>query len=499
MKLVKTRTAYVYTLIAVIGIVIVAMMAAAQDPFVGAQEVAASPNAEKPFTGPIDAQTFRLIANAQAPMVVNIRTESRRQTADLSEFFEGDDLWDRFFGLPQPRLPQRPRDQITEGAGSGFIVDKSGLILTNHHVIDGATKIAVALYGAENGREYEAKVIGRDPLTDSALMQLTEMPEDPLPTATLGRSSQVQPGDWVMAIGNPFNLTHTVTVGVISAVGRPFPISEGRWQDVLQTDAAINPGNSGGPLLNVRGEVIGINTAIFSTSPYAGNVGVGFAVPIDTVRELLPDLRRGNVTRGRIGVRITPITDALVEPLGLLNNDGALVRMVERDGPAHDAGIEPGDVIVEYNGAAVDDSDDLSRMVARTKPGTTVSVRVIRDKASKTHEITVAALESATIGNRADAADDGGFGLTLRNVSEEVARRLDLPSGQTGALVTEVAARSAAARAGLRPGDVIIEVNGRAVDGAAEAARTLRSGSNDTALVLVWRDGQRVFLTMTKD
>jgi serine protease Do len=241
----------------------------------------AAQSADRPVDGgstalPFGPQTFRDMARAQMPMVVNIRTESRRQTRDLSQFFDRKDLFDRFFGFP--RVPPQPRDQITKGAGSGFIIDHSGLILTNNHVVESATAITVALYAEEEGREYDARVVGRDPLTDSALIELMEKPSEQLPVATLGRSDAMKPGDWVMAIGNPFNFAHTVTVGVISAIERLYPVSEGRWQRVLQIDAAINPGNSGGPLLNLHGEVIGINTAI-GTGAAPRNVGVGFAIP----------------------------------------------------------------------------------------------------------------------------------------------------------------------------------------------------------------------------
>jgi serine protease Do len=360
----------------------------------------------------LGAATFRDISRAQMPMVVNIRTESRRQTRDLTEFFDGSDLLERFFGFPQ--LPRLPRDQITQGAGSGFIIDKKGLVLTNNHVVAGATKITVALYAEEDGEEYNARVIGRDPLTDSALIELTEKPSNDLPVATLGSSGEVQPGDWAIAIGNPFNLAHTVTVGVISAIGRPFPVSEGRWQDVLQTDAAINPGNSGGPLLNLRGEVIGVNTAIVSGGLVGGNLGVGFAIPIDVVRELLPELCEGTITRGRIGVQISPVTKDLAEPLGLKEARGALVRLVEKSGPAAAAGIEPGDVIVRYNDEAVEESDDLVEMVTRTAPDTTVPVEVVREGQRRTVRVTVARLELEDADVRPGEPADTGFGWTQR-------------------------------------------------------------------------------------
>jgi serine protease Do len=444
------------------------------------------------------AQTFRDIAEAQTPMVVNIRTESRRQTRDLSEFFDGNDLLERFFGFPP--FPPQPRDQITQGAGSGFIIDENGLILTNSHVVTGATKITVALYADEEGEEYDARVVGRDPLTDSALIELTEKPSQDLPVATLGRSGDIKPGDWVMAIGNPFNLAHTVTVGVVSAIGRPFPVSEGRWQDVLQTDAAINPGNSGGPLLNLRGEVVGINTAIFTGGPVAGNVGVGFAIPIDAVRELLPELREGTITRGRIGVQIMPVTKDLAEPLGLKEPEGALVRLVERRGPAAAAGIEPGDVIVRYNEKPVVESDDLVEMVTRTTPGTTVPVEIVRDGQHRTVRVTVSPLELEDDGAQSGSPSDTGFGMSLRDLTPQLRTQLGLPTGRAGALVAAVEPASPAARAGVRAGDVILEVNRMAVSGASEAARLLRGvAEGNTAFALLWRQGQELFVTMTRE
>ena len=460
-------------------------------PRIGAQITDAPANGGETVT----AQAFREIAKAQSPMVVNIRTESRRQTRDLEEFFRGNELLERFFGFPQ--FPSRPRDQITEGAGTGFIIDAAGLILTNNHVVSGATKITVALYAEEEADEYEARVVGRDPLTDSALIELTEKPDHPLPAAKLGHSKDVQPGDWVMAIGNPFNLAHTVTVGVISAVGRPFPVSEGRWQDVLQTDAAINPGNSGGPLLNLRGEVVGINTAIISNGLAAGNVGVGFAIPIDLVSELLPELKGGTVTRGRIGVQITPVSRELAEPLGLEKPEGALVRVVEQGGPADAAGMEPGDVIVTFDGKAVTRSDDLVEVVSRTKPGITVPVEVVRDGRRMTLRVTVEQLQIDS-DSASMTSSEAELGLSLRNIAPEAARRLSLPSGRSGALVSDVAPASAASRAGLRAGDVILEVNRDDVRNADEAAAAIKGADGDTVFLLIWRDGQETFVTVSR-
>ena len=263
-------------------------------------------------------------------------------------------------GQQAPRR-QQPRERLTQAAGSGFIISSDGYIITNNHVVEGASKIEVQFFD-DDDNYYEAKVIGRDPLTDSALVQLVEKPNRTLPEAKFGDSSQMEPGDWVMAIGNPFNLAHTISVGVISATGRPFPVAEQRSANVLQTDAAINPGNSGGPLLNLRGEVIGVNTAIYSngsTMGGAGNIGIGFAIPINTVRDVLPGLRAGKITRGRIGVQVRPVVQEDVEALGLKDRRGALVAAVSEGSPASAAGMRAGDIIVEFNGKPVTRNDDL--------------------------------------------------------------------------------------------------------------------------------------------
>ncbi len=439
------------------------------------------------------SQVFRQVAGTAMPMVVNIRTESRRQTRGLTDFFSrGGPL----FGFDDPGAAPN----ITEGAGTGFVIDPGGLILTNNHVVAGATRITVGIY-ADESQEYAAKVIGRDPLTDSALIQLVDKPATTLPAATLGSSAAVKPGDWAMAIGNPFNLAHTVTVGVISAIGRAFPVSEGRYQDVIQTDAAINPGNSGGPLLNLRGEVIGINTAIL-TGGGAGNVGVGFAVPIDTVRELLPQLRQGTVTRGRIGVEVTPLTKAVAEPLGLSEPKGALVRVVERDGPAARAGLRPGDVIVSFAGTPVEDSGELASLVSRTKPGTTAPVDIVRNGQRQTLQVSVEALTTEGAEGGAAAEESGArWGLAVRDVTPQIAAQLGLPSsGRSGAVVVTVQPGSAAARAGLRPGDVLLEVNRSPVRSGSDAVAALRGAAADTPVfLLVWRGGQEHFVTMARN
>jgi serine protease Do len=508
------KTTVFYVVLIVMASLVVGMVIASRldlSPTSSAQTLAIPATNTAPLSGPVDATTFRSIAKAQSPMVVSIRTESRQRTQDLSEFFGGDDLLERFFGPgmggQQPRGQQAPRRQqprLTQAAGSGFIINKEGFIITNNHVVEGATKIAVQFY--EEDDEYEAKVVGRDPLTDSALIQLVERPNRPLPEAKFGDSSQMEPGDWVMAIGNPFGLAHTVSVGVISATSRPFPVAEQRSANVLQTDAAINPGNSGGPLLNLRGEVIGVNTAIFSNGGMmggAGNIGIGFAIPINTIRDVLPGLRSGKITRGRIGVSVRPVSPDEVEALSLKDRRGAVVAQVP-DGPAATAGIEPGDVIVEFNGKPVNRSEDLPQIVAATAPGTTVPVKVIRDGKERTFNVRVEELSLDAEANRqSDATEPGGdtgagFGITLNNVTPEMARQFELPATTRGAVVTDIDPDSPAARV-LQPGDVILQVNRKPVTNANEASTALRAVPSGRAVgMLILRRGQEQFVTVRK-
>jgi serine protease Do len=479
-----------------------------------AQTVAVPAVNSAPLGGPIDATTFRNIAKVVSPSVVNIRTESRQRAQELTDFFGGgggDDLLERFFGGGQGggRQRQQPRDQVAVAAGTGFVISKDGFILTNNHVVEGATKIEVGFYGDDTDVVYEAKIVGRDPLTDSALIELTERPQRDLVEVKWGDSSQMQPGDWVMAIGNPFGLSHTVSVGVISATERPFPISDGRSQDVLQTDAAINPGNSGGPLLNVRGEVVGINSAIYADSRQSGNIGIGFAIPINTVRELLPQLRGGKVTRGVIGINVLEVPVEALAEFGLKERRGALVQSVNPTGPASRAGLEPGDVIIEFNGKPVRRRDELVSYVVSTKPGTTVPVKVLRDKQERTLNITIDELDLDAEANRSarrgDPADPGGdqetegFGITLSPLTADVARRLRLPADTEGVLVSDVDPTSSAARQGIREGDVILQVNRRVVRSPQEARRILDSvASGSTAFFLITRGGQQTFVTVRK-
>jgi serine protease Do len=523
------KTTFFYALLIAIASLAVGMVIASRlglSPESAAQSVPVRGNSA-PITGPLTATTFRDIAKNVTPAVVNIRTESRQRAQDLSDFFGGggggggDDLFERFFGQPgNPRGGggngggagrERPREQVVQAAGTGFIIDKAGFILTNNHVVEGATKIEVSLYGEAADQEYAARVIGRDPLTDSALIELTEKPTHALAEVKFGDSSALQPGDWVMAIGNPFGLAHTVSVGVISAVERPFPVAEQRFAQVLQTDAAINPGNSGGPLLNVRGEVIGINTAIISDSRQSGNVGIGFAMPINAVLDLLPQLRTGKITRGRIGVAIGPIPANALDEFGLKDRNGAVVMSVSPGSAAAKAGLEPGDVVIAYNGKPIKNRDELVSMVVATKPGTSVPVRIVRDKQERTINVTVDELdleaETQTSRGPGGGRDNNpsqeastGFGMTLGNITPDVAQRLRLDRNVEGAVIVDVDPDSPAARAGLSQGDVIVRVGRAAISNAGEARRELeRVPAGGTAFLRVLRNGQETFVTVQKD
>ena len=496
----RRTTLFSMVLIAVVSMAVGMVITSRLDlsPTSAAQSFALPPMNSAPLTGTIDAQTFRRIAAAQTPMVVNIRTESRRRTQDLTDFFGDDDMLRRFFGQPD-REP--PREEFSQGAGTGFVIDFDGFILTNNHVVEGATKIEVGFFGDDATTTYKARLVGRDQLTDSALIQLVDRPDHELPVAKFGDSEQMQPGDWVMAIGNPFNLAHTVTAGVISAIGRPYPVASGRSQAVLQIDAAINPGNSGGPLLNIRGEVVGINTAIVSDR--ASNLGIGFAIPINAVREILPQLQGGKVTRGRIGVSITAVQREAVEAFGLSDTRGAVVSSVEPDGPAARGGVEPGDVIVEYGDEPVIDTADLQSRVTRTTPGTEIPITVMRNRERTTVSVTIEELDLDTEGQPRTASTENqstGFGMTLADMDGQWAQRLRAPSDVTGAVVTDLEPRGAAARAGLQRGDVIVEVNRVPVDSASDAVRELQLvESDDTAFFLVWRNGTEIFIQATRE
>ena len=504
----RSRTTFVSTLLIAVTAMAVGMVIASRfnlAPPSAAQSVQTPVSNSSPISGNLTATTFREIAEAQTAMVVTIWTQQPRQQGNTNEFFGGDEFFRRFFGQP-PEREAPPDDNDTDttrpaATGTGFVIDRAGLILTNNHVIENATTIEIHFFGDDDDERYEARVLGRDRLTDSALLELVEQPDRELPVATFGDSSQMAPGDWVMAIGAPFGLSHTVTVGVISALARPLPAARGRSNEMLQTDAAINPGNSGGPLLNIRGEVVGMNTAIMSDR--RSNAGVGFAVPINTVRDLLGELRGGKVTRGVIGIQIRDVPRDEYAVLGLDEPRGVIVSLVSPDGPADQADMEAGDVIVEYDGDPVDNTRDLQSRVVATRPGTTVRIDIVRNGEPLTLDVTIGELdleaESRTVMAAAEETSEG-FGITLQDLTPPMARRLRVPADTVGAVVVDVQRGSTSEAGGLQPGDVILSINRVDVASASEATAELGEiESGRTAFLLVQRRDTRVFLQAEKD
>jgi serine protease Do len=410
--------------------------------------------------------TFRDIARAVNDGVVNINTSKVvRRPRGLFPFFEGGE--DSPFGPPG-----RSERMRQTSLGSGFVIDAEGHILTNRHVIESADEIDVTF---SDGKRYEAKIIGQDARTDVALIKIE--PEEPLTVLPLGDSDTAEPGDWVMAIGNPFGLPgggNSVSVGVVSFKGRDLQLQEGTSIDMLQTDAAINLGNSGGPLLNTRGEVIGINTMIVTDGASRVNAGVGFSVPINVAREILTQLReKGKVVRGWMGVIIGSMTEDLAATYDLEEAKGAVVNSVSPGSPAEDVGIQPEDVILSADGREIADSNDLSRYIASKPPETDVELVVLRDGERKTVNITLGTFpEDPTSVVRQDT-ERRRLGMSVRTLTPALAQRLDLPRDTRGLLITDVEAGEPADRATLRPGEVIVSVNGAPVENVDDLENAL--------------------------
>jgi serine protease Do len=394
--------------------------------------------------------------------------------------FFGDDFFERFFG-------QMPRERKQHSLGSGFIIDPAkGFILTNNHVVANADEINVRL---DNGKDYEGEVVGRDPKTDLALIR-TKKRMDTTASAPLGDSDKVQVGEWVMAIGNPFGLERTVTVGIISAKGRV--IGAGPYDDFLQTDAAINPGNSGGPLFNMKGEVVGINTAIV-----ASGQGIGFAIPINLAREILPQLEKGKVIRGWLGVSIQDVTPELAKSFNLKDTKGALVADVVKDAPAQKAGIERGDIVVSFDGKAITSAHELSRTVAGTAPNTKAKVEVIRSGKRQTLTVQVGTMPGEAEEETKVVASE--LGLSVQTLTPELADQFEWPREEKGVLITGVEPGSAAEDGGLRRGDLIKEMDHKAVQTVDEYRRQLQKAKQGEAILfLIKRGNQTFFVTVKK-
>ena len=377
--------------------------------------------------------------------------------------------------------------------GSGFVIDKEGHILTNYHVVEGADEIVVMLESNGKEKEYNATLIGSDSKTDIALIKINRKPGDntEFPFLELGSSENLEVGEWVVAIGNPFGLSHTVTVGVVSALGRS--IGAGPYDEFIQTDASINPGNSGGPLINIDGQVIGINTAIISGNA-GGNVGIGFAIPINIAKGILKDLKEtGSVTRGWLGVMIQKITPELEKSFGLNQSEGALVGDVIPDGPAAKGGVQRGDVIIQFNHQPVREMEDLPKIVAGTNPGSAVDVEVIRDGSKKILHVTIEVLKDSQelIVAKADL-----LGLQVQDITEELAQGLKL-QGLEGVLVSDVAAGNPASEAGIRRGDVISEMNRSPIKNTGDYQNLLASvKKGSSVLFLIKRGGTTIYIAV---
>jgi serine protease Do len=437
-----------------------------------------------PAALPVPSGSFSQVAETVAPAVVNINTVSRGPSGrtPIEEFF-GEEFFRRFFG----EVPER--EQVQRSLGSGVIVDPSGIVLTNAHVVERATEIEAV---TADGKKHKAKVVGVDRRTDLAVLRLQG--GGPYPAATLGDSDKLKVGDWVLAIGSPFGLQQTVTAGIISAKGRS--IGQGLFDDFLQTDAAINPGNSGGPLVNMSGEVVGINSAILSRS--GGNVGIGFSIPVNMAKRIYTELAaRGKVTRGWLGVSIQPLTPELAKGFGLRDAKGVLISDVVQDSPAERAGIAAGDIVTEFDKKKVDTPQDLQKAVAATTPGKGVPVKVWRDKTEKTLEIKIGETPDDTVALKSTNKSRTMLGLDVRPITPEIARQLNLRGGE-GVLVFSVEDDSPAADAGLQRGDVIREVNRQRVRNLQDYERATKEvKEGDRVTVLLQRGQQSLYVAFT--
>ncbi|GAB4193129.1 MAG: DegQ family serine endoprotease [Thalassobaculales bacterium] len=455
-------------------------------------------------------ESFADLAEKLQPAVVNIATtqvtrERSQRGPDMPQFPPGspfEEFFRDFFDRNQQGQNRTPRRATS--LGSGFVIDASGYVVTNNHVIADADEVSVRMH---DDTEFKAKIIGRDQKTDLALLKI-EPGNYKLKAVPWGDSNKARVGDWVLAIGNPFGLGGSVTAGIVSARSRD--ISQGPYDDFIQTDASINRGNSGGPMFNMAGEVIGINTAIYS--PTGGSVGIGFSIPASLAKPVIDQLREyGRTRRGWLGVRIQMVTDEIAESLGLDKAKGALVASVTDGGPADKAGIKAGDIVLKFDGKEVQDMRRLPRIVAETRIERSVPVEVWRDRKLVSLTAKVGELEEAEANNqiatvspdRGDASQMvAGLGMTLSPITGDLRQRFNLKGEAQGVVVTEVTPDSAASEKGIRPGDVIVEVGQEVVKSPreiAEKVKKARDSGRKSVLLLVDRQGEMRFVALRVD
>jgi serine protease Do len=429
---------------------------------------------------------FSTLVEANGPAVVNISVTQIQKTAASGPQFRGldpNDPFYEFFRRFQIPMPQQGESPPVHGLGSGFIVSPDGLILTNAHVVQDASEVTVKL---TDKREFKAKVVGSDPQSDVAVLKIDAKN---LPVVKLGSSEDVRVGEWVVAIGAPFGFENSVSAGIVSAKARSLP--DGTYVPFIQTDVAVNPGNSGGPLFNLKGEVIGINSQIYSRT--GGYQGLSFAIPVDLATKVEQQIvKEGKVTRGRIGVTIQEVSQPLADSFGLKKPDGALVSSVEKGSPAEKAGIEPGDVILAINGKNVGRSIDLSSNVADLKPGAKAQLQVWRKGAPRDISVTVGEMkpEKVASAKSGDSGGSGRLGVGVRALTPEERKETGITAG---VVVENVNANSAAARAGIEPGDVIVALNSTPVNSAEQLKSALEKSGKHAAL-LVRRDEAKIFV-----
>jgi serine protease Do len=455
------------------------------------------------FVGPLQAQekaieslretgkAFASVAKKVSPAVVFIRVEKEVSAQQMPQFPApfGDDFFRRFFGQPLPKGHPRPFQPAPKrrqmGQGSGFIVTSDGYLLTNNHVVADADKVTVTLV---DGRKFTAKIVGTDPRSDVAVIKIDAKN---LPVLPLGDSDKLQVGEWVIAVGNPFGLSHTITAGIVSAKGRS-SVGISDYENFIQTDAAINPGNSGGPLVNLDGQAVGMNTAIFSRS--GGYMGIGFAIPINMIKVIFDQLvKTGHVTRGYLGIMIQDLTPELAKSFDLKDNQGVLVAQVTKDSPAEKAGLKQGDVIIEFAGQPVKKIGPFRNRVALKAPGSKQTIVVLRDGKRKELAVTIGKLpdkggsKTAKSGPAAEKLEK--LGLTVQKLTPELAKQFGY-KGRSGVLVSEVQPDSPAANAGIRRGVLIEEINRQPVKSVDEFERIVAKAHKNGTILLLVREGE---------